>query len=264
MEEKIHLTRKLYKIPAVFTRPDADGKFPAVILLHGTGSNKDEVGDIFVRLADSLKDRGIASFRFDFAGCGESKARKQDFSFFGEVSDTEEAYSYLSKYKNIDSKRIGILGFSQGARVMAEFLGKYPDEIKVAVSWSGACHNGEGVFKGWFKEYYEEAVEKGYVKVPMYWREDLILSKTWFDEIRATKPLQSLSKYKGALLAVSGAEDELVPYLHAEEIVRAGGGEIKEVKIIKNANHTFNILEKNKSFAKKVIKYTADWIKTYL
>jgi esterase/lipase len=92
----------------------------------------------------------------------------------------------------------------------------------------------------------------------------LLLSKTWFDEIRASNPLVSLSKFKGALLAISGREDELVPYMHAEEIANASGGKVKEYKIILKANHTFNILEKDKSLAKKVIKYTAAWIKTYL
>ncbi|HHX79928.1 MAG TPA: alpha/beta fold hydrolase [Acholeplasmataceae bacterium] len=263
MEEKLLIPSK-YKIPAVFTRPDNDLKTPTVILCHGTGSNKDEVGNIFVMLAEALKARGIASIRFDFAGSGERKARMQDYTFYGAVSDTEAIYKYLCNLDNIDSGKIGILGFSQGARVMAEFLGKYPGKIKAAVSWSGACHNGEGVFGGWFKEYYEEASNNGYARIPLFWRDDLLLSKTWFDEIRASNPLVSLSKFKGALLAISGREDELVPYMHAEEIANASGGKVKEYKIILKANHTFNILEKDKSLAKMVLEYTADWIKTYL
>jgi hypothetical protein len=31
---------------------------------------------------------------------------------------------------------------------MAEFLGAHLKEIRTAVSWSGACHNGTGVFDG--------------------------------------------------------------------------------------------------------------------
>lgn len=37
------------------------------------------------------------------------------------VSDTEAIYKYLCNVPEIESARIGILGFSQGARVMAEF-----------------------------------------------------------------------------------------------------------------------------------------------
>lgn len=264
MEEKIYIAGKISKIPAIFTVPDSGAKFPAVILCHGTGSCKDEVGNIFVDLAEALKERGIASIRFDFAGSGESEAGGQDYTFYGAVSDTEAIYKYLCNVPEIESARIGILGFSQGARVMAEFLGRFPDQIKVAVSWSGACHNGEGVFSGWFKQYYQEAKARGYARIPLSWHEDLLLSKVWFDEIRKSKPMISLSKYKGALLAVSGADDELVPCKHAEEIVNAGGGYIKECKIIPQANHTFNILEKDRSLAEEVVKYTADWIKAYI
>lgn len=260
MEEKVSIKSELYDIPAILNSPNIGEKYPAIILCHGTGSFKDEVGNLFIKLSESLKERGIASIRFDFAGCGESLAKQQDLTFYGEVSDTEKIYSYLLDCHKIDSKRIGILGFSQGARVMAEFIGKYPEKIKAAVSWSGACHNGAGVFEGWFEEFYEEAARNGYAQIPMFWRDDLILSKKWFDDIRDSNPMDSLSKYKGAILAVSGTEDELVPYIHAKEIASACNGKISEYGIIDNANHTFNILEKDKAFADKVIKDTADWI----
>lgn len=59
---------------------------------------------------------------------------------------------------------------------MAELL-KDVSPIRFAISWSGTRHNGMGVFKGWFNEYYKEALESGYAKIPLFWREDLLLSK---------------------------------------------------------------------------------------
>jgi dienelactone hydrolase len=262
MDINIIIKSELYDIPAVFCQPDIDGLLPAVILCHGTASCKDEVGNLFIKLAKALEEKGIASIRFDFAGCGESLAKQQDLTFFGEVDDTEIVYAYLCEHEKVDSNRIGILGFSQGARVMAEFLGRHPKEIKTAVSWSGACHNGAGVFEGWFREYYQEASKNGYAKIPMPWGDDLILSKTWFDEIRNSSPMESLSQYEGAMLAVSGKEDVLVPYLHAAEIVRACKSSIHEVKFIDGADHTFNVLkkDKSKSIADKIVLDTASWI----
>jgi dienelactone hydrolase len=260
MEEKISIKSDSYDIPAVLSSPNMNHKIPAVILCHGTGSSKNEVGNIFIKLSKSLNELGIASLRFDFAGCGCSLAKEQELTFYGEVNDTQKVYSYLSDCEKIDSNRIGILGFSQGARVMSEFIGKYPEKIKVAVSWSGACHNGAGVFEDWFQQYYHEATINGYAKIPMSWRKDLILSKGWFDDILNSNPLDGLSKYKGAMLAISGSKDELVPYMHAKEIASACKGEISEYKIIENANHTFNILEKDKSLANRVIKDTVAWI----
>ncbi len=264
MESKITIKGEMYDIPSVFSYPNLEGKYPAVILCHGTGSSKDEVGGLFVKLAESLKQRGIASIRFDFAGCGQSLAKQEYLTFFGEVDDTEKVYSSLCQYDKVDSNRIGILGFSQGARVMAEFLGRHPRKVKVAVSWSGACHDGEGVFAGWFQEYYEDAVKNGYAKIPMPWRNDLILSKKWFDDVRDSYPMRGLSKYEGALLAVSGTEDALVPYTHVNEIVSACKGTVCESQIVEHADHTFNVLAQDKSIAEKVVKDTADWIATYI
>jgi uncharacterized protein len=259
MTNKIIIKNKLYDIPAVLNLPDIEGLKPAVILCHGTGSNKDEVGDLFIYLANWLAKRGIASIRFDFAGCGDSTAKGQDLTFYGEVDDTEKIYTYLCHHEQIDSDKIGILGFSQGARVMAEFLGRYPKEIKTAVSWSGACHDGIGVFNDWFQSYYEIAVENKYVKIPLVWREDLVLSKEWFEEIKASLPLTNLSFYEGNLLAISGKDDSLVPYDHAIEIANACRGKVREYLIIEHANHTFNVLEKDNPNAAKVVKETVDW-----
>lgn len=260
IDKEVIIKSDLYDIPAIFTYPNRGTKFPTVILCHGTGSSKNEAGNLFVRLAESLSEEGIASIRFDFAGCGESLAKKQDLTFYGEVDDVRKIYAYIHESEKVDSSRIAILGFSQGARVMAEFLGEYPEKINAAISWSGACHNGEGVFSGWFEKHYEEAVKNGYTKIPMIWRENLILSKKWFDDIRNSSPMESLSKFKGAILAVSGREDTLVPYTHAKEIVDRCKGKVRELRIIEEANHTFNVFESSQLIANKVVKDTVDWI----
>ena len=161
------------------------------------------------------------------------------------------------------SNNIGILGFSQGARVMAELL-KEVHSIKFAISWSGACHDGIGVFKGWFDEYYQEALENGYAKIPMFWRENLLLSKKWFDDIRDTTPMMGLRMYEGPILAIAGDKDELVPYYHAKEIVENSKNENSKTVIVKNSNHTFNVLMPNESKANDVIEQTIQWINKVL
>ncbi len=260
MKDKILIKSDLYDIPAIISYPIEDRKVPIVILCHGTGGSKDENGNLFVKLAKVLNENGIACIRFDFAGCGESLAKKQDLTFYGEVDDVEKVYRYILKDEKIDPNRIGILGFSQGARVMAEFLGRYPKEINAAVSWSGVCHNGEGVFAQLFEKYYEEAARNGYAKIQMSWIDNLILSKKWFDEIRDSNPMDSLSKYKGAILTMTGAKDVLVPSIHGGEIIEVCGGKVCEARLIGHANHIFNVRDKDQYIVNKVIKDTVDWI----
>lgn len=263
MEKSITIDNKEYMIPAVFSYAEENERMPAIILCHGTGSQKNEVGGLFVEMSKRLLNIGIASIRLDYAGCGDSKAHQTELNFCGEVNDTKKAYQYLCAQDFIDRSSIGILGFSQGARVMAELLKDVPS-IKFAISWSGACHDGMGVFSGWFDEYYQEALENGYAKIPLLWREDLLLSKKWFDDIRDTTPMVGVQMYGGPILAIAGDRDELVPYYHANEIVENSRNNNSKAVIVQNSNHTFNVLIPDSSKAGDVIEITIQWIKKIL
>ena len=175
MEKSVLIKGDNYDISGILSYKETVDKMPAVILCHGTGAQKNEVGDLFVILAEKLLQRGIASVRIDYAGCGDSKADQRELTFLGEVKDTKKAYQYICDLDCVDQKNIGILGFSQGARVVAELL-KEMQEFTCVASWSGACQNGRGAFEGWFQEYYQEAEEHGYARIPMGWRDDLLLS----------------------------------------------------------------------------------------
>lgn len=266
MHSNILVSNEFYDIPAVLNIPETKTEsFPVFILCHGTASQKNEVGNLFVKLSNKLAESGIASVRFDFAGCGDSQADQKDLTFYGEVSDTEKIYEYMLGHERIDSERIGILGFSQGARVMAEFLGNHSQSISAAVSLSGACHNGQGVFAGWFEKYHDEIEKHGYATIPMEWRENLILSEKWFADINASNPMDEISKYEGNILAIAGTEDQLVPYEHVHEIIGAcNHAQIRDLKIVKDTDHIFNCLEPENSRAEYVLDSISDWIHRHI
>ena len=262
MQQKLMLKSEKYDIPAVFTLPESDEKVPCVIMCHGTGSSKDEAGNQYADLADLLAENGVASIRFDFAGCGESSDSGINQTFMAEVDDTVKAYEFVTSQEKIDDEKIGIIGYSQGGRVMAMFLDSYHDKIKAAVSWSGACHNGEGAFAGWFDIFYPQAVEKGYAAIPLGWRSDLIVPLAWFEEIRTTRPLDALKKYKGDLLVMAGDADVLVPMPHCEEI--AATNEKAELIIYEGADHNFNVMTDDKSISQDLLYTTAQWFAQHL
>lgn len=258
MEKSVLIKGDNYDIPGVLSYTETANKMPAVILCHGTGAQKNEVGNLFAILAEKLLQRGIASVRIDYAGCGDSKADQRQLTFLGEVEDTKRTCQYICGLKYIDQKNIGILGFSQGARVAAELL-KETQEFTCVASWSGACQNGRGAFEGWFQEYYQEAEEHGYARIPMGWRDDLLLSKQWFDEIENTTPMDGLKKYTGPVLAVSGAADEIVPCSHTKEIMAESTNEQSKMLILPGADHIFNVLSEDKAISEHVLDVTADW-----
>ena len=259
MEERLFLKGKEYTVPAVFCRPAGAEPCPALILCHGTGSHKDEVGGMFRLLACRLAELGIASIRMDFAGCGESPVPGEALTFLGEVADTALCFDYLKDHPAVDAGRIGILGFSQGARVMAEFLRSRP-ALRCAVSWSGACHNGPGLFADWFESYYKEAQANGFARIPMGWREDLHVSLGWFDQLAATCPMEGFTLFDGPVLAFAGREDTTVPCSHTGEIIALCHHEKSRAVFIDGADHTFNVLTADPAPALQVVEKTALWL----
>jgi uncharacterized protein len=122
-EEEITFPNEKAKITlaGTLTLPRGPGPFPAAILLSGSGPHdRDEsiVGHRpFLVLADHLTRKGIAVLRFDKRGIGKStgdyaNATTEDFAV-----DAEAALSYLKTRKEIDAKRTGLIGHSEGGLI---------------------------------------------------------------------------------------------------------------------------------------------------
>ena len=260
MCKELWIQTNKYEIPAVLEIPKGKACAPCMILCHGTASHKNEVGDLFLKLSKELSKNGIASIRFDFAGCGDSRVDEQELTFFGEVEDTLAIYEYVHHLSQIDSEKIGILGFSQGARVMAEVLKKLPN-LSCAVSWSGACHNGYGIYEKLFGAYEEEAKKNGYARIPMGWRSDLHLSKRWFEEIKASEPMKGFKNYEGPMLVLAGKEDAVVEYQHSEEIYKYSKHKDSKLIVYEQADHTLGALDETSTIKDLVIEETVNWIR---
>jgi pimeloyl-ACP methyl ester carboxylesterase len=59
-------------VDATLNVPDGAAKAPAVLVLHGFGSAKNEVGNMDAREAKQHAEKGIASLRILFRGFGKS------------------------------------------------------------------------------------------------------------------------------------------------------------------------------------------------
>src|SRR3989338_11564721 len=98
--------RKLYGILSV---PDSK-TFPLIILCHGKPS--DCSGSAAVELSKILPQKGIAVFRFDFTGSGESEGTESEFTVDQGVFDLKSAYTFASSVDGVDKARIAVLGSS--------------------------------------------------------------------------------------------------------------------------------------------------------
>ena len=136
------------KLAGTLTLPDGPGPFPAVVFITGSGpQNRDEelLGHKpFLVLADYLTRRGIAVLRYDDRGIGTSTgdfgaATSEDFA-----GDALAAWAVLRERKEIDPRRIGLLGHSEGALIAPMLAARTPG-IAFVVMLAGPGVSGEQI-----------------------------------------------------------------------------------------------------------------------
>lgn len=183
------------------TIPAGDGPFGAVILLTGSGpQNRDE--ELFGHkpfrvLADHLARAGVAVLRADDRGVGKSTGRLSDATLEDLAGDVLTAVAFLKERKEIDAKRIGVLGHSEGAQV-APLAAVKSNGIGFLALLAPAAVPGDQIM---YKQ--AEAIAKASMAPPIAIDNNARLQKALFDMVRAESDpaaLRSrLDTYAGSL-----------------------------------------------------------------
>ena len=190
------------KVTAIFATPNKFAPpYPAVVLLAGSGGNKDSS---YVRIAaDMMATLGYATISIDAQYHGE-RARKGmsgDFEYvynpsmrdawIQTVIDLRRAVDFLYSRPDIDKKRIGFLGFSQGSMVGGTFLGV---EHRIT---AGCLMVGGGGFVRWAEHL--GILHKGI-------RRAMVVNS------EITDPIYFIGNFAPhPLLMLAGKRDELIP-----------------------------------------------------
>jgi pimeloyl-ACP methyl ester carboxylesterase len=136
------------KLAATLTYPKSGGPFPAVVLITGSGAqdrNESLLGhQPFLVLADYLTRRGIAVLRADDRGVGGStgdpnKATTEDYA-----GDALAGVAYLKTRIEIDPKRIGLVGHSEGGMI-APMAAARSSDVAFIVMIAGSGVDGEHI-----------------------------------------------------------------------------------------------------------------------
>ncbi len=130
------------------TIPEGAGPHPAVILISGSGAqDRDETifnHRPFHVLADHLSRRGIAVLRYDDRGVGKSNGDRAEATSVDFSEDAEGGLDFLAKRKDIDAKRIGFIGHSEGG-VIAPMIAVRRPEAAFIVLMAGTGVDGEQI-----------------------------------------------------------------------------------------------------------------------
>jgi len=104
--------------PAYLARPDGDGPFPAVLVIHEIFGLNDNIKDITERFAN----QGYVALAIDLFGernraiCIFNVLRSQLFSSLenGNIRELKSALTYLGEQPSVDSARVGAVGYCMG------------------------------------------------------------------------------------------------------------------------------------------------------
>jgi pimeloyl-ACP methyl ester carboxylesterase len=133
-------------LAGTLTLPKGPGPFPVAVLLAGSGpQDRDEnLADHkpFLVLADYLTRKGIAVLRYDKRGIGKSTGSADNSTSLDFAADTQAAIGYLKARKDIDAKKLGLIGHSEGAMI-APYVANRSHDIAWVVLLAAPATNGE-------------------------------------------------------------------------------------------------------------------------
>jgi len=231
--------------------PEGRRKPPLVIICHGFGGTK--TGRKYTKLARALEKNKIASFRFDFEGCGDSEGNFESITIKRQASDLKAATNWTLKQKNINKNKIALLGNSLGAAIVALYVGYAKLPVKTLVFWAPAFNQKELIpiwntknnLKKWKKQKYfirkEDKIGINYLKE---------------NERKDYSPI--LSKIEAPILIIHGKKDDVVPLKFSKRLAK----DYENIKLViyPKADHDFE----DYFVRQNLIKETVGWFKKHL
>ncbi len=236
--------------------PESESPVPAVLMLHGFASSRNEVGDMYLRLASALAERGVGSLRIDFSGWGESAGDMAASTVSGMVNDAELALAYLQGVEGIDASRLGILGFSLGGGITVFTAGENPDAFKSMALWSTFGNLRDIFLEELGQDNFDAAAANGTVEIDLGWRM-VTLGNDFFTGLEAYDYQTEFPKYTGSFMVVAGSEDGSAEFL--DWYRENAQGALRASYLVPGADHIYYVLTDDQTLAEATIKATADW-----
>ncbi|GFI42157.1 alpha/beta hydrolase [Thomasclavelia cocleata] len=227
-----------------FHKPNCD-KHPVCLIFHGFTGQKTGTKFCYVQLSRMLEAKGIASFRFDFLGSGESDLNFKDMTFKDELACARVILEEALKMENCTE--VYVLGHSMGGAVASELAKLYPKEIKKLVLWAPAFNLPIAL------DYLTGKVEAN--ADGLYDHGGYEISQSFVDDILDRNFYDGLNIYTNDLLLIHGTEDTTVPFEISKIYVPKFINTAKFIPI-KEANHNFDKVEQ----IKKVLRLSLEFL----
>lgn len=237
----------------------SSAKAPAVLILHGFAGSKVGTNRIYVTQAQQLAARGVAVFRLDFRGCGDSEGEFVDITIESQVSDAIQGIRFLQDHSRIDSARIGLLGISLGGAISV-LAAERIQSIKSLGLWAPVA-SGRIWQAEWDKLHPDQLVESLVEREIFY--QGKIISRSFLQEF-ITLDLDQSVKGLGhvPLLHIHGEQDTTVTTKHRacfENWRKKARAQNRFIKL-PESDHRFSHFDEQQ----RLLKETLDWFHSTL
>ena len=154
VEREVTIGSGEFALPGTLTVPKGKGKFPVVIIVHGSGpgdrdgSHVNPANKPYRDLAFGLASKGVAVLRYEkrTRQHGSKLASMKTLTVKEEaIDDVLFAVDLLQKTENIDAKKIYVLGHSLGGYLIPR-IAERGDKIAGFISFAGATQHLEDAY----------------------------------------------------------------------------------------------------------------------
>jgi pimeloyl-ACP methyl ester carboxylesterase len=255
-----------FNLGATITRPAGalPARIPAVVLLAGSGIN-DRDGAAYgvptlAQLAGSLAKAGYLTVRYDKRGFGQSGGRAESATLSDHAEDVRAVVRWLDERKDVDPKRIAIVGHSEGAWV-ALLAASKERKLAAVVSLAGVGTTGAELILdqqaqalgqttlspqdraarvAMQKQIHAAVVSgRGWEGVPPDLRKQA--DTPWLQSFLLFDPAKTIEGVRQPMLFVHGALDHQVPVANAERLAGMARTDSKsksvELVVVRGVNH---------------------------
>jgi len=225
------------------------GSYPGIVLAHGSEDNdRNSFGPVPYVLAG----HGYAVLVFDKRGTGASSGSWRDAGLEPLADDVAAAVRLLAARADVDARRIGIVGFSEGGWVAPLAAARTPLVRFIATISGGGLTKGDAYVHKMRRLAEESGLTGRALDSAVAAAETTIAesrervrstrSSSGFDRRVAYDPTDDWRRFRGPVLAMAGADDVLDPAVRStawlERTLRRAGNLDVTVKLFPRGHHS--------------------------
>jgi pimeloyl-ACP methyl ester carboxylesterase len=249
-DEQIRVPSNGFTLAGTLSKPaNANGRLPAVILMSNSTTDRDEIVagiPIFAQLATALSEAGCVAVRYDKRATGQSGGRAESATYDDYASDARDVIAYLSKRKDVDPKKIAVLGFGEGGWIALNLAAKESRVSALILVGTAAAKGTDLVFEQQRRLFdgsaTSAAAQQKAVEQQNQILQAVITGKGWdalspdirrrvdnplYRSFLMFDPAQALARTRQPLLVVQADLDTEVPPFHGEQLAQLGRSRIK-------------------------------------